>query len=117
MVATQSDPALTRSTEDYLKAIYELGGECSAVQTSAIAETLDVSAASVSGMLKRLAEAALLEHLPYRGVRLTEDGRWAAVRVVRRHRILESYLVTQLDTTGIRCTKRRSCWSTPCPTG
>jgi DtxR family Mn-dependent transcriptional regulator len=87
---------LSRSIEDYLKAIYELGGESSAVQTSAIAETLDVSAASVSGMLKRLAEAALLEHLPYRGVRLTEDGRWAAVRVVRRHRILESYLVTQL---------------------
>jgi len=87
---------LSRSIEDYLKAIYELGGESSAVQTSAIADTLDVSAASVSGMLKRLAEAALLEHVPYRGVLLTEDGRWAAVRVVRRHRILESYLVTQL---------------------
>jgi DtxR family Mn-dependent transcriptional regulator len=98
-MAAASLPAgtgLSRSIEDYLKAIYELGGESSAVQTSTIAETLDVSAASVSGMLKRLAETGLLEHLPYRGVRLTEDGRWAAVRVVRRHRILESYLVTQL---------------------
>jgi DtxR family Mn-dependent transcriptional regulator len=98
-MAAASLPAgtgLSRSIEDYLKAIYELGGESSAVQTSAIAESLDVSPASVSGMLKRLAEGALLEHVPYRGVLLTDDGRRAAVRVVRRHRILESYLVTQL---------------------
>ena len=98
-MAAASSPArsgLSRSTEDYLKAIYELGGETVAVQTTPIAEVLEVSAASVSGMLKRLAEAGLLEHLPYRGVRLTEDGRRAAVRVVRRHRVLESYLVTML---------------------
>jgi DtxR family Mn-dependent transcriptional regulator len=91
-----SGTGLSRSTEDYLKAIYELGGESNAVQTNAIAEALEVSAASVSGMLKRLAEAGLLEHERYQGVLLTDDGRAAAVRVVRRHRILESYLVTQL---------------------
>jgi DtxR family Mn-dependent transcriptional regulator len=88
--------SLSRSIEDYLKGIYELGGESAAIQTSAIAEALDVSPASVSGMLKRLAEAGLLEHVPYRGVVLTDEGRRAAVRVVRRHRVLESYLVTML---------------------
>jgi DtxR family Mn-dependent transcriptional regulator len=98
MAAAHSLPrtALSRSTEDYLKAVYGLGGEAAAVQTSAIAEALDVAAASVSGMLKRLAEAGLIEHVPYRGVVLTDDGRRAALRVVRRHRILESYLVTRL---------------------
>jgi DtxR family Mn-dependent transcriptional regulator len=94
--ALPATSGLSRSTEDYLKAVYELGGETSAVQTNAIAEVLDVAAASVSGMLRRLSEAGLLEHVPYRGVLLTEDGRRAAVRVVRRHRILESYLVTRL---------------------
>lgn len=87
---------LSPSTEDYLKAVYELGGEVTAVQTNAIAESMGVAAASVSGMLKRLAEAGLFEHVPYRGVLLTDAGRHAAVRVVRRHRVLESYLVTRL---------------------
>jgi DtxR family transcriptional regulator, Mn-dependent transcriptional regulator len=87
---------LSRSTEDYLKVIYGLGTADEPVQTSAIAEALDVAPASVSGMLKRLAEAGLLEHVPYRGVQLTDEGRTQALRIVRRHRILESYLMTQL---------------------
>lgn len=88
---------LTRSTEDYLKAIYTLGGDADLpVQTAAIAEALGVAAPSVSGMLRRLADAGFLEHIPYRGVRLTEDGRQAALRMVRRHRILESYLTSRL---------------------
>jgi DtxR family Mn-dependent transcriptional regulator len=98
-MAAASLPArshLSGSTEDYLKAIYQLGGETIAVQTSAIADVLDVSAASVSGMLRRLAEAGLIDHEPRRGVQLTDDGRRAAVRIVRRHRVLEAYLVTKL---------------------
>lgn len=97
MSAAAAVPAgLSRSTEDYLKAIYALGAEGGPVQTSAIAEALEVAPASVSGMLKRLAEARLLEHVPYRGVQLTLPGRTAALRIVRRHRVLESYLTSQL---------------------
>lgn len=95
--AAPARPAtLSRSTEDYLKAIYQLGTAGEPVQTTAIADALDVAPASVSGMLKRLAEAGLLEHVPYRGVKLTEPGRNAALSVVRRHRILESYLTSML---------------------
>ncbi len=87
---------LSRSTEYYLKAIYRLGTSVEPVQTTSIADALEVAPASVSGMLKRLAEAGLLEHVPYRGVKLTEPGRNAALSVVRRHRILESYLTSML---------------------
>ncbi len=86
----------TRSTEDYLKAIYELESRGSPAQTSAIAAVLDVAPPSVSGMVKRLSESGLLEHLPYRGVQLTMAGRRAALKMVRRHRILETYLTSKL---------------------
>lgn len=88
---------LSRSTEDYLKAIYGLArGPESPTQTTAIAALLGVAPASVSGMLRRLSDSGLLEHVPYHGVRLTETGRQAALRVVRRHRILECYLTSRL---------------------
>ncbi len=57
---------------------------------------LDISPASVSGMVRRLADQGLITHEPYRGVRLTEDGRRAALRTLRRHRILECYLTEVL---------------------
>jgi DtxR family Mn-dependent transcriptional regulator len=66
------------------------------VQTTAIADALGVAPPSVSGMLRRLADGGLLAHEPYRGVRLTDGGRKAALRVVRRHRILECYLTGRL---------------------
>ncbi len=88
---------LTRSTEDYLKAIYKLEERHGAAQTSAIADVLDIAPPSVSGMIKRLSESGLLEHAPYKGVQLTDVGRRAALRMLRRHRILESYLIGQLD--------------------
>jgi DtxR family Mn-dependent transcriptional regulator len=90
---------LTRSVEDYLKAIYHLSGAGSPAATSDIAHLLDLAPASVTGMVKRLSEQGLLEHLPYKGVELTPAGRRAALRMVRRHRILESYLVAFLDYT------------------
>ncbi len=93
-----TSPGLSRSVEDYLKAIYSLeeaAGDA-AVSTSDIAERLDVAPASVSGMVKRLAESGLLEHALYRGVRLTPEGRKAALAVMRRHRVLETYLITKL---------------------
>jgi len=88
--------ALSPSVEDYLKAIYGLCETGDAASTSAIAGALDVQPASVTGMVKRLAEAGLLEHVPYRGVRLTTGGTREALRVLRRHRILETYLCERL---------------------
>lgn len=85
--------SLTRSVEDYLKAIYRLTPEGRPASTSEIAHLLELSAPSVSGMVKRLSELGLLEHLPYKGVQLTAEGRRAALRMVRRHRLIESYLV------------------------
>lgn len=93
---TEKAPHLSRSVEDYLKAIYGLTEQGEAASTSEIADTLDVQPASVSGMIKRLAENELLEHVPYRGVRLTEEGSREALRIVRRHRVLETYLNVRL---------------------
>lgn len=87
---------LTPSTEDYLKTIYELGLEGTPASTSAIAEALAVAPPSVSGMVKRLSEAGLVQHVPYHGVSLTHEGRSAAIRIVRRHRVLEAFLTTKL---------------------
>ena len=87
---------LSRSVEDYLKAIYQLTERDDHAATTAIAERLEVAPASVTGMVKRLAESGHVEHEPYRGVRLTRDGRSAALAVMRRHRILETYLITRL---------------------
>ncbi|MEQ1856295.1 MAG: metal-dependent transcriptional regulator [Longimicrobiales bacterium] len=87
---------LSRSVEDYLKAIYGLSESGDPASTTAIAESLDIQPASVTGMVKRLAESGLLEHVPYRGVRLTKAGTREALRVLRRHRILETYLCERL---------------------
>lgn len=95
MVPTATS-GFSRSTEDYLKTIYELELAGGAAQTSAIAEALEVAPPSVSGMVKRLSESGLLEHAPYRGVQLTLSGKRAALRIVRRHRILETYLTSKL---------------------
>lgn len=88
--------SLSRSVEDYLKAIFAITERGEAASTSAIAAALDVQPASVTGMVKRLAETGLLQHVPYRGVRLTGKGIREALRVIRRHRILETYLLQRL---------------------
>jgi DtxR family transcriptional regulator, Mn-dependent transcriptional regulator len=87
----------TEAIQDYAKAIYALQrrGE-GAISTSALSERLSVSPASVTAMLKRMAEAGLVEHEPYRGVRLTEAGERVALEVMRHHRLLESYLAEAL---------------------
>lgn len=84
---------LTISGEDYLKAIYHLSEAGAPATTTGIAEALELTAPSVSGMVKRLADAGLLEHLPYKGVTLTDAGRQAALQMLRRHRLIEAYLV------------------------
>lgn len=88
--------AHTPAVEDYLKAIWSLQQAAAPVATSSIANRLGVSAASVTSMVKRLAEQELLVHEPYRGARLTTAGETAALRVIRRHRIIESFLADVL---------------------
>ncbi len=90
------NPTLSRSQEDYLKVIYNLEARFGVAQTSAIAELLDLAPASVSAMVKRLAELGLVEHALHRGVRLTDSGCQAALQVLRRHRIIEAYLLEKL---------------------
>lgn len=92
-----AEDSLTGPVEDYLKAIYEIGRGSVAVATNDIAQKLELTAASVSGMVRRLAEQGLLSYERYRGVTLTETGRRAALRTIRRHRVIEAYLSQALE--------------------
>jgi DtxR family Mn-dependent transcriptional regulator len=80
------------SVGNYLKAIWELGGESTASTTN-VAERLSVSSASVTNMFARLREMGLAEYEPYHGAALTEAGRVEALRLVRRHRLIETLLL------------------------
>ena len=97
-MSTQTSSA----TQDYLKAIYQLADRpppaptSVLVSTTALAQRLDVSAASATNMLKRLDQLGLVAHVPYHGARLTERGRAVALEVVRHHRLLETYLAQAL---------------------
>jgi DtxR family transcriptional regulator, Mn-dependent transcriptional regulator len=87
------DIETTEAVEDYVKAIYSLQhGREDAVSTSALAERLEVTPGSASGMVKKLAGLGLVDHVPYRGVILTALGRRLALEVLRHHRLLELYL-------------------------
>jgi DtxR family transcriptional regulator, Mn-dependent transcriptional regulator len=87
----------TPAVEDYSKAIFALESRSEEpVSTNALAERLGITAGSVSAMLKRLDELGLITRAPYRGVRLTADGRRIALEVVRHHRLLESFLAEAL---------------------
>jgi DtxR family Mn-dependent transcriptional regulator len=82
--------------EDYLKAIWTLQQNEAPVSTSRIAEHLGLTSAAVTAMVKRLAEQSLLRHEPYYGVQLTPAGELASLRIIRRHRVLELFLVEVL---------------------
>ena len=86
---------LSEAVQDYLKVIYKLSRAPEAtamVSTTLIAERMEVSAASATNMIKKLAELRLLEHRPYQGVELTPSGVKMALEIVRHHRLLELYL-------------------------
>jgi DtxR family Mn-dependent transcriptional regulator len=88
---------LSESIENYAKAIYALelrGG--GVVTTNALAERMGVTPASVSGMVKKLDELKLVTHVPYKGVKLTAQGKRVALEVIRHHRLLELYLAESL---------------------
>jgi len=85
------------SVGDYLKAIWEIAVDSGEVSsTKGVAERLSISAASVSNMFARLQEMGLVEHERYRGATLTERGRREALRLVRRHRLIETFLLEHL---------------------
>ena len=89
----------SEAIEDYAKAIYALEhrtGERRHVSTNELAERLKVTAGSASAMVKKLAERGLVEHVPYHGVQLTEQGTRLALEVLRHHRLLELYLSEHL---------------------
>ena len=91
-----SGESRSRAVEDYLKAIHHLQREGGSVSTSALAQQLDRSPASVTNMIKSLADRGLVEHEPYYGVRLSDEGEREALRIIRRHRVIESYLIEKL---------------------
>ena len=99
-MATPDVTAISSAVEDYAKAIYALEQRIPeqdrGVSTNALAERLQVSAASASAMVKRLASMGLVAHVPYHGVRLTPEGTRVALEVIRHHRLLETYLAVHL---------------------
>jgi DtxR family transcriptional regulator, Mn-dependent transcriptional regulator len=93
------ESGLSTAVEDYAKAIYALQRRSAsgAVATNDLAARLGVTAASASSMAKKLADLGLVEHAPYKGVRLTGQGERVALEVLRHHRLLELYLAEHLD--------------------
>lgn len=87
---------ISPAMEDYLKVIFALQRNQQKVTTVAIAERMNVSPASVTGMCKKLAELHLVKHTPYQGVELTPAGEKVALEVIRHHRLLELYLMQTL---------------------
>jgi DtxR family Mn-dependent transcriptional regulator len=86
--------------ENYVKAIYQIAGQDSQpAATGRLAESLGVSPGTVTSMLKTLSESGLAEYVPYEGARLTDKGRVLALRVLRRHRLIELFLVRTLNLT------------------
>jgi DtxR family Mn-dependent transcriptional regulator len=88
---------ISDAVENYAKAIYALEQREDTVTTNAIAERMGVTAASASGMVKKLDGLGLVSHVPYKGVKLTDAGERVALEVIRHHRLLELYLAESLD--------------------
>lgn len=87
---------LSQSVEDYLKIIYKLESEEKGASTTRIAESMEVSSASATNMVKRLAKMGLVDYQSYKGASLTASGRKIALEIIRHHRLLELYLLEVL---------------------
>ena len=96
MTVRDEPSRITPAIEDYLKAIYTLQQEQGVVTTTLLGELRGSRPASVTGMIKKLAEMNLVQHTPYQGVQLTATGERIALEVIRHHRLLELYLVEAL---------------------
>lgn len=88
---------LTESIEEYVEGIWRLEREVQTVGTGEVAQYMNVSPASATTMLKRLAAIGLVEHLPYQGVKCTPKGDILAINLLRKHRLLERLLVDFLE--------------------
>ena len=82
--------------EDYLKNIYKIESAEGKVATTALSRKLGIAPASVTEMIKKLAEAGIVTHTPYHGVQLTKEGRKRALQIIRRHRLWETFLLEVL---------------------
>lgn len=87
---------LSQAVQDYLKTIYKLQDVEDVVSTTSIAKEMNISGASVTGMLKKLSAMKLVDYNSYKGVRLTDDGVKIALEILRHHRLLELYLKESL---------------------
>jgi DtxR family Mn-dependent transcriptional regulator len=87
----------TLAEENYLKSIYHLSLNAESVSTNGLAALLNTKASSVTDMLKKLAEKALINYIPYQGVSLTTAGEKIAVNIIRKHRLWEYFLVEKLN--------------------
>ena len=86
----------SESVQNFLKSVYAVQQEMERVTTNALADVLSISAPSVTDMAQRLEEAGLLDYQKYRGMVLTEKGEQAALQIIRRHRLIELYLMEEL---------------------
>src|SRR3954468_129823 len=87
----------TLAEENYLKSIYHLSLNAGNVSTNQIAASLNTKAASVSDMIKKLADKSLVNYAKYQGVSLTPAGEKIAVNIIRKHRLWEYFLVEKLN--------------------
>jgi DtxR family Mn-dependent transcriptional regulator len=87
----------TLAEENYLKSIYHLSINSFSVSTNQLAALLNTKASSVTDMLKKLADKALINYTPYQGVTLTPAGEKIAINIIRKHRLWEYFLVEKLD--------------------
>ena len=88
---------MTLAEENYLKAIYHLENQSTnGVSTNALAEEMQTKASSATDMIKKLAEKNMISYIPYQGVTLSKAGHAYAVKVVRKHRLWEVFLLEKL---------------------
>src|ERR1700753_1937413 len=87
----------TFTEENYLKAIYHLSLQSGSVSTNQLAASLNTKAASVTDMLKKLADKELINYTKYQGVTLTEPGEKIAISIIRKHRLWEYFLAVKLN--------------------
>lgn len=88
---------ITPTVEDYLKTIFYLQKDGGAVSTSSLAEKLHIKDASVSAMIKKLSTNHYIDYSPHRGVKITGAGERIALKIIRKHRILEIFLNERLN--------------------
>jgi len=96
MAKRKDTSSTSQSVQDFLKTVYTLQQDVERVSTNSLAEALNITAPSVTDMAQRLVEEGTVDYLKYRGIRLTDNGEAVALKMLRRHRLIELYLVQGL---------------------